>query len=121
MASKKKPPTSVENVPPVEGESKNESIAPPELSKDTEGSAEDMGEVPVLFGHESFAVLLMLLSRELRLDEVMAQFSKDPSQLEELSKKLNRRFDSAMKRRGVCAADLLTGIDSIIQSIAKLV
>ena len=33
----------------------------------------------------------------------------------------NRRFDSAMKRRGVCAADLLTGIDSIIQSIAKLV
>lgn len=118
MASKKKPPTSVENVSPVEGENKNEAIDPPELSKDTEGSIEDMGEVPG-FSSVSFAVLLMLLFRELRLDEVMAQFVKDPSKLEELSQKLNRRFDTAMKRRKILPTDLLIGIDSIIRSIAK--
>jgi len=110
----------VENVPPVEEEIEDKAIVSPELSEDTKGSTEDMGEVPGFSG-VSFAVLLMLLSRELRLDEVMAQFVKDPSKLEELSQKLNRRFDTAMKRRGVCAADMLEGIDSAIQSIAKLV
>jgi len=86
-----------------------------EIPTDTEGEGDN--ESIDSLSPISLILSIALLGREIRMDDIVRKFSKNPTETKELSQLVRTRYLAAIKNRGMTLDSYLSSIDKMSDAI----